>query len=134
MKTGLRAAGLGLLFALTLCIACKKATISQILADPHRYTDHEVGVEGDVIQGYSVLGRGAYEIQDGTGKLWVVSEKGTPRKGARVSVKGRVHEGFDLGSLVKLPDAVRSGIVLIESAHEVKDTAPPAQKEDKGGK
>ena len=119
MKTGLRTAGWSLLFALALFVACKKATISQVLADPHRYADSEVGVEGSVIQSYSVLGRGAYQIEDGTGKLWVVTQQGAPRKGARVSVKGKIREGFDLGSIVKLPDAVKSGVVMVESGHKV---------------
>ncbi|OGG55653.1 MAG: hypothetical protein A3F84_23880 [Candidatus Handelsmanbacteria bacterium RIFCSPLOWO2_12_FULL_64_10] len=130
MKTGLRIGGVFLLSALTLFVACKeKATIGQVLSDPQRYADREVGVEGNVIQNYSVLGRGAYQIEDGTGRLWVVSEKGVPRKGARVRVKGKVREGFDLGSLVKLPDVVGSALVLIESAHEVKAAAPQAKGE-----
>ncbi|MSS71456.1 MAG: hypothetical protein EXS64_08195 [Candidatus Latescibacteria bacterium] len=108
-----------MLFAATLFLACEKATIQQILSDPQRYADQEVGVEANVIQSYSVLGRGAYQIQDDTGKIWVVSDKGTPRKGARVIVKGKVREGFDLGSIVKLPDVVGSGVVLVESSHEV---------------
>ncbi|MND06170.1 hypothetical protein D3C83_273970 [compost metagenome] len=42
-------------------------------------------------QSFGVLGMGAYEIDDGTGKLWVISEKrGVPSKGATVGVKGRV--------------------------------------------
>ena len=36
---------------------------------------------------------GAYEIDDGTGKIWVLTERGTPSKGARVGVKGRVVNG-----------------------------------------
>jgi hypothetical protein len=41
--------------------------------------------------------RGAYRIDDNTGQLWVVSDKGTPRTGARVTVKGTIREGFNLG-------------------------------------
>jgi hypothetical protein len=101
-------------------VACEKRSINQILADPHRYTNREVGVIGTVVQSYSVLGHGAYQIEDGTGKLWVVSYngKGVPRKGARVGVKGKIQDGFDLGTLVKLPDVVSSGLVMIESTHK----------------
>jgi hypothetical protein len=101
-------------------IACERKSINQILADPQRYAHHEVGVAGRVVQSYSVLGRGAYQIEDGTGKLWVVSYegKGVPRKGARVSVKGKIQDGFDLGTLVQLPDVISSGLVMIESTHK----------------
>ena len=63
------------------------------------------------------------QIEDRTGKLWVVSNRGVPRKGAQVSVKGTVREGFSLGSIgdkVKLPPAVSAGIVLMETSHEAK--------------
>jgi hypothetical protein len=53
----------------------------------------------------------------------VVSNQGVPRKGARVSVKGTVREGFSLGSVsdkLKLPPAVSAGIVLIETSHKAK--------------
>ena len=46
-----------------------------------------------------MVNRGAYRIADDTGQLWVVSDRGTPRKGARVTVKGTIREGFNLGSL-----------------------------------
>ncbi|MBI2951064.1 hypothetical protein HYY27_03165 [bacterium] len=132
MKMGLRTGGVFLLSALALFVACKeKATIGQVLSDPQRYADREVGVEGNVIQNYSVLGRGAYQIEDGTGRLWVVSEKGVPRKGARVQVKGKVREGFDLGSLVKLPDVMGPALVLVESGHEVKAAASQVKEEGK---
>ncbi len=106
--------------AVLMLIACERKSINQILADPQRYAHREVDVVGQVVQSYSVLGRGAYQIEDGTGKLWVVSYegKGVPRKGARVSVKGKIQDGFDLGTLVKLPEVVSSGLVMIESTHK----------------
>ena len=91
------------------------------MADPSRYANKEVRIEGGGTDSYSVLGRGAYQIDDGTGRHWVVSEKGVPREGARVSVKGKVRDGFNLGSLVKLPKQVNSGLVMIESSHKAKD-------------
>jgi hypothetical protein len=103
-----------------LFIACEQKTIHQIKADPNRYEHREVGIRGHVVRSYSILGRGAYEVDDGTGKLWVVSDKGVPRTGARVAVKGKVKDGFDLGSIVKLPEMVRSGMVMIESEHRAR--------------
>ena len=103
-------------------VACEKKTINEIRADPHRYADRDVGIEGNVVRSYSVLGRGAYEVDDGTGKLWVVSDKGVPRTGTRVAVKGKIKDAFDLGSVVKLPEAVSSGMVMIESEHKARES------------
>jgi len=52
----------------------------------------------------------------------VVSDRGTPRKGARVTVKGTIREGFNLGSLgdqINLP-GVGVGLMLMESSHKAK--------------
>jgi hypothetical protein len=80
-------------------------------------------LSGAVVDSYSLANRGAYRIDDDTGQLWVVSDKGTPRKGARVTVKGMIREGFNLGSLgdrINLPAGVGSGLVLMESSHKAK--------------
>jgi hypothetical protein len=66
--------------------------------------------------------QGAYRIDDSTGQLWVVSDKDPPRKGARVTVKGTIREGFNLGSLgdqIK-PWGIGVGLVLFESSHTAK--------------
>ena len=68
--------------------ACAARSINQVLADPGRYRDREVKLSGSVVDSYSFVGNGAYQIEDNSGKLWVVSNQGVPRKGARVSVKG----------------------------------------------
>jgi len=107
--------------ALTL-VACA-TTINQILADPSHYRNRDVKVTGTVADSYSLADRGAYRIADGTGELWVVSERGVPRKGARVEVTGTIREGFNLGGLgerVKLPGALGTGLVLMESSHKAK--------------
>lgn len=101
--------------------ACEQKKINEILADPQRYANRDVGVTGNVVRSVSVLGKGAYQVDDGTGKLWVISDKGVPREGARIGVKGKIRDGFNLGGLVKLPDVVRSGMVMIESDHRAKD-------------
>jgi hypothetical protein len=103
--------------------ACAARSINQVLADPGRYRDKEVKLSGSVVDSYSFVGNGAYQIEDRTGKLWVVSNRGVPRKGAQVSVKGTVREGFSLGSVgdkLKLPPAVSAGIVLMETSHKAK--------------
>ena len=74
-----------------LLAACEQARISQINADPGRYMNKEVAVVGNVTQSIGVLGKGIYQVDDGTGKLWVVANvRGVPSKGAKVGVKGYV--------------------------------------------
>jgi hypothetical protein len=99
---------------------CEQKTVNEIRADPSRYANKEVSVVGTVTRSYSVLGKGAYEIEDGTGKLWVASEAGVPREGARVAVKGTIRDAFNLGSFIKLPEPVSSGLVMIERSHRAR--------------
>jgi len=84
-----------LLAAVLGLAACPSQTnIGKITADPDRYMDKEVGIVGRVTDSYGVpLVGGAYEIDDGTGRLWVLSERSAPAKGSRVGVKGRVVVG-----------------------------------------
>ena len=77
-----------------LLTACPSQTnISKINADPGRYRGKEVGIVGTVTNSYGILGNGGYEIDDGTGKIWVATKRGVPSKGARVGTKGYVHNG-----------------------------------------
>jgi len=74
---------------------CERTKISDILADPGSFNNKQVAVAGEVTQSFGAsfgsFGQGAYEISDGTGKLWVYSNgRGVPSKGARVGVKGRI--------------------------------------------
>jgi len=104
--------------------ACASRTVNQVLADPSRYRDREVRLSGAVVDSYSFVNRGAYRIDDGTGQLWVVSDKGVPRTSARVTVTGTIREGFNLGSLggrIDLPQGIGSGLVLMESSHKAKN-------------
>jgi len=107
------------LFALATA-GCEQKTINEIKADPSRYANKEVAVVGTVIRSFSVLGRGAYEIEDGTGKLWIVSESGVPREGARIVVKGTIRDAYNLGALIKLPEPVSSGLVMMEHSHKAR--------------
>ena len=103
-----------------LSTACASTSVNRILADPSHYRDRDVRVSGSVVDSYSFANRGAYRIGDESGQLWVVSDKGVPHKGARVTVQGTIREGFNLGSLgdrINLPAGL-SGVVMMESSHK----------------
>ena len=94
-KIGLASLLLATVFLLTACPS--ETTISKINADPARYSNKEVAIVGTVRDSYGALGQGAYEIDDGTGRIWVVTRRGVPSRGARVGVKGHVYNGFNFG-------------------------------------
>ena len=124
MNTSLRLFGLAaLILTAVVSAACGARTINKVLADPGHYRNRSVKLTGAVVDSYSLVGRGAYQLDDNTGRLWIVSDNGVPRKGARVVVRGTVREGFNLGSLgdrLKLPPALGAGVVLVESSHKAK--------------
>jgi hypothetical protein len=85
----------GLFAALLLLTACPSQTnISKINSDPSRYRNKEVGIIGRVTDSYGIPGYSAYEIDDGTGRLWVVTKRGAPARGSRVGTRGHVYTGL----------------------------------------
>ena len=89
---------LSLLGASLLLTACPTQTnIAKINADPDRYRDKEVGIVGTVTDSYGIPGYGAYEIDDGTGRIWVVTRRAAPARGSRVGTKGHVQTGITFG-------------------------------------
>ncbi len=77
--------------------ACDSVTVAKLINNPTKYANKEVGIIGTVSNSYgvSILGQGGgiYKVSDGTGSIWVVSQRGVPTEGARVGVKGRVQNG-----------------------------------------
>jgi hypothetical protein len=87
---------LALLSGTILFTACPSQTnISKINADPGRYQGKEVGIAGRVTNSYGAAGMGAYEIDDGTGRIWVATKRGVPSRGAHVGAKGYLRSGFN---------------------------------------
>ena len=97
MQRSKKAAGfLALLLGTVLLTACPdKTNISKINADPDRYRGKEVGIAGTVTNSYGAMGVGAYEIDDGTGKIWVATRRGVPSRGSQIGAKGYVRNGFN---------------------------------------
>lgn len=93
-----------------LFTACpKQTTINQINGDPARYRGKEILIVGTVTNSFGALGQGAYELSDETGKIWVITQRGVPSKGARVGAVGRyingvTFSGRNLGSALEETD------------------------------
>jgi hypothetical protein len=92
----------GAILLMSLGLAsCQPTKIGDILADPGAFRGKEVSIAGTVTNsmGGSIgpISAGAYEVDDGTGKLWVISEKrGAPTRGAHVGVKGHVSQSVTI--------------------------------------
>jgi hypothetical protein len=86
------------LAAILFLTACpSRETISKINADPGRYRNKDVTVAGTVTDSYGLLNMGVYEIDDGTGKLLVVTHSGLPSRGSKVGARGRIYTGASYG-------------------------------------
>jgi hypothetical protein len=89
-----------LVVALTVVLlACpQQIKIGDLTSNPGRYAGKEVTITGTVTSSFGILGTGAFQVDDGTGSIWVLSENyGVPSKGARVGITGRVTEGVSVG-------------------------------------
>lgn len=105
--------GLAALIAVwSLCLTgCPpQVRIADINNDPGRYAGKEVTISGETSSSFGALGRGIFQVNDGTGAMWVYSESfGVPSNGTKVSVTGRVQQGFSFGS--------RSFAVILRETH-----------------
>jgi hypothetical protein len=88
-----------LIAGMLVLAACPTRTnIEKILRDPGRYAGREVAIGGHVSNSFGALGTGVYQVDDGTGQIWVYSQGyGVPGNGARVGVRGTVSQGFSFG-------------------------------------
>ena len=110
-KTIVSGAGLA---AVCLLNACGSLTIARINADPSRYYNRPVHLSGTVTTSVGLLGTGGYQIDDGTGKIYVLSRTGVPSGGSHVVVTGSVVGGAQvLGHPL--------GVAIREQRHKVTD-------------
>ncbi len=96
-------AGIALIASATLFLtACPQpVSISRISNDPDKYLNKDVTIVGTVKKGFGlsipVIGArgGVYKIDDGTGSIWVVTERNVPSEGTRIGITGRLQEGVN---------------------------------------
>ena len=91
----------GLLLGLMVLAGCPgRKSIAEVLRDPSYYANREVTLAGTVTRSYGALGTGVYEIDDGTGKIWVFAERtGVPSQGTKVASVGKVMPTFSFGGV-----------------------------------
>jgi len=127
-----RIAGVAALCLCLLTAACGRINIGVINADPGRFDGKEVTVAGRVTSfSIGALGLGFYQIDDGTGKIYVLSEKrGAPTEGATVGVKGTILPSFTVlgrNYATVLKEADRDAVRNVSATNE----SPTVQGEPK---
>src|SRR5262245_270348 len=95
-----RAGFFAIALAVTVILAgCERTSIGDINRDPGKYANKDVTIAGQVSSAFGALNQGAFEVDDGTGKIWVVSSGfGVPSQGAKVAVTGRIQGGVTVGT------------------------------------
>jgi hypothetical protein len=86
--------------ALILLAGCASVTpIGELLQNSSKYNGKEVRIKGEVKESAGLLGKGAYQVKDGTGTLTVISETSAPPpSGSKIGVKGVFQALLTLGS------------------------------------
>ena len=102
-----------LLLLVGLAVACTGTSIADITQRPTEFLNRDVTVNGTVVESFSVMGNGAFRLDDGTGSIWVLSELGVPSEATEnVSVTGELSERLDLEPF-GIPLSIGSGPVLV---------------------
>lgn len=74
--------------------------ISKVLNEPNSFIDKDATVAGKVVRVFEpapgLIRYAMYQVDDGSGKIWVLSRAGAPSRGTEVGLKGRVREDLDL--------------------------------------
>lgn len=92
---------IGVILVMVLPVSgCSKIDkIADIMANPSLYESKTVNIKGYVgnTLWVALTSRGAYQVDDGSGNIWVVTSQQPPEKGVQVSLTGTVSPAFKLG-------------------------------------
>ncbi len=80
-------------------IEARPTPIGDILADMRTYDGQPVTVRGEVASVLNILGLKAFDLDDGSGTIKVVTQRGLPQQGETVTVSGVVNEMFNVGGM-----------------------------------
>lgn len=100
LNTMHRGASCFVLLVLLLDAGCTKSVslpIGDVIADPGRYGEQTVELEGEVTDAVGLLSVGIFTLSDSTGEISVLTAKGLPAVGARLKVRGEVLSGITMG-------------------------------------
>ncbi len=88
----------GLTTILLLLAGCGATKVGDIQNDLDKFKDQQITLSGKVVETLSIpfVHKGAYQLDDGTGKLWVIPSGDIPVRGDKVKVTGTVKIGMEI--------------------------------------
>jgi hypothetical protein len=96
----------------------RTATVEKVLDNPGSYYGHLVRVEGTVSDDMpGVPGFHVFRLDDGTGKVWVITRLSAPSSGARIEVEGHVETGAKTG--IPIVGSITVGTFMLEEKRSV---------------
>jgi hypothetical protein len=98
-KSGRAILAVVVIAAVFLMVGCPTQTsIANINKDPGHFAGKDISIHGTVSDAFGALGNGVFQIDDGSGRMWVYSQNfGVPGNGNTISVTGRIEQGFAFG-------------------------------------
>jgi hypothetical protein len=72
--------------------------IADVLADPSRYEEQTIELTGEVRDAFGLFSVGVYTLQDASGSIRVMTSRGLPAKGVKLTVRGTVSSGVTIGA------------------------------------
>ncbi len=82
-KTSRTLVAVAVVAGILLLAGCRTHTaIADINKDPSRFVGKDVTISGSASNSFSALGNGIFQVDDGTGQMWVYSQNfGVPGNG-----------------------------------------------------
>jgi opacity protein-like surface antigen len=89
----------GAILSTALVAGCASTKIGDILDDFPQYEGKEVVVKGTVGETiwFALLERGAFQVGDGSGNIWVITSQPPPQENEEVTITGTAQASFQLG-------------------------------------
>jgi hypothetical protein len=73
--------------------------VKELLANPREFFDKEVTISGVVGDTFAVMGTGYFQLKDEDGtELTVLSKRGIPAQGQKISVRGTLRQAYAVGA------------------------------------
>ena len=77
----------------------KQVHIADLQRNPNSYRNRQIAIVGTASESFAFMGQGAFHIDDGTGKIWVMTGNyGVPGNGQRVGVVGNLVSAVSFGN------------------------------------
>ena len=89
----------GLILLMSTSTGCIFNTkIGDILAEPSQYEGKTVTIRGTVgdTAWFAVVDKGAYQVGDSSGTIWVITNQPPPEEGKSISPAGKVTSAFSI--------------------------------------